>query len=296
MTLKIAFLISGQARNFIYTTFSFKKYVFDNCKNADIFISFKENSRIFYSNEEINKEIIESYKIPIDDRIKDQVYLKFMFGEKLKYFDYDDEIYIKNLINNKLISLKETIKSKIQMSVLDQYARVKNIAEIFEKYSRDNNINYDIIIRLRLDKLWWVSNIDIENFLVDKTKLYFSYIEWKKSKYNNLPNWIQDYYFMGEKNLMLYVMKNFFENLYNSEEFIDEDNHNSSPEVQLGHYVNSDNYLKTKVIVSTIRFNLYALLVNRPLYLKGYFVGNKKDVYKALEKYLQIKMSKTLSN
>ena len=101
---------------------------------------------------------------------------------------------------------------------------------------------------------------------------------------------------MGEKNLMLYVMKNFFENLYNSEEFIDEDNHNSSPEVQLGHYVNSDNYLKTKVIVSTIRFNLYALLVNRPLYLKGYFVGNKKDVYKALEKYLQIKMSKTLSN
>jgi adenylate kinase family enzyme len=288
MTLKIAFLISGHARNYIYTTFSFKKYVFDRCKNADIFISFKENSRTHYSNEEINS-IIKEYKIPIDDKINDSTYLNCMFGEKLKYFNYDNENYIQELVSNKLNSIEESIKDKISLGVLDQYARVKNIAEIFDNYTKENNVNYDVVIRLRIDKLWWVTNIDLERYLIDKNKLYFSYINWEKSKHNGLPNWIQDFFFMGEKNLMIYLMKDFFDKLYISSEFVNIYYLNKSPEIQFGEYVNSNKNIVNKIIVSEIRFNLYSLLVSRSSYLAGYFVGSKKDVYNALGKCLHLK-------
>jgi hypothetical protein len=289
MTLKIAFLISGCARNYIYTTFSFKKYIFNKCKNADIFISFKENSRIYYLKENIQKKIIKEYKIPIDDTIKDLTYLQLMFGNKLKYFGYDNEEYIQHLITNKLNNIDHSIKNKVSVNVLDQYARVKNIAEIFDKYTQDNNVDYDIVIRLRLDNLWWVNNINLEDYLIDKNKLYFSYIDWEKSKHNNLPNWIQDFFFMGDKNLMMYVMKNFFENLYSSSEFINHHELNNSPEIQLGEYINSNQYLRDKIIVSEIRFNLYSLAVSRPLYLTGYFVGSKKNVYNSLRICLNLK-------
>jgi len=288
MTLKIAFLISGYARNYIYTTFSFKKCIFDRCKNADIFVSFKENSRDSYSKEETDK-IIKEYHIPLEDRIKDSTYLNVMFGEKLKYFGYDDETYIEKLKNDKLNNIDNLIKDKISLSVIDQYARVKNIAEIFENYTIQNNVDYDIVIRLRLDKLWWVTNIDIERFIIDKNKLYLSYIDWKKSKYNNLPNWIQDFFFMGEKNVMLFIMKDFLNNLYNSVNFLNEHELNYAPEIQFGNYINSNTYLIDKIIPSTIRFNLNALHVKRPLYLNGYFVGRDKDVYDNLNKFLTLK-------
>jgi len=284
MPLKIAFLISGHARNFIYTTFSFKKYIFDRCKNADIFISFKENSRIQYSSEEINN-LTKEYKIPIDDLINDNTYLNIMFGNNLKYFNYDNEKYIQKLVDDKLNSIENSIKDKISIGVLDQYARVKNIAEIFENYTKENNTNYDIIVRLRLDRLWWVTYIDIEKYIIDKNKLYFSYIDWKKSEINNLPNWIQDFFFMGEQNLMLYVIKNFFEKLYTSSEFINDHNLNNSPEIQFGKYINSNKILTDKIVVSSIRFDLKALFISRPAYLSGYFLGNIKDIINAKNKY-----------
>lgn len=283
MNFKIAFLISGQARNFIYTTFSFKKYVFDSCKNADIYISFKENSRIKYENEDIDN-IIKPYRIPIDDKITDEIYLNAIFGEKLKYFGYDDEIYIQSLINQKLESIDDNLKKYVSIGSLDQYARVKNIAEIFEKKATSR---YDIIVRLRLDSLWWVSKMDIEKFIIDKNKLYLSYVNWKKSKYNGKPNWIQDFFFMGRPELVLYIMKNFLNELYTSKEYLEEHELNNAPELQLGNYINSNVYLKNFIVVSKINRNLCALRVNRPFYLDGYLVGTYNDVYKSLNIYFK---------
>jgi hypothetical protein len=208
-----------------------------------------------------------------------------MFGNNLKYFNYDNEKYIQKLVDDKLNSIENSIKDKISIGVLDQYARVKNIAEIFENYTKENNTNYDIIVRLRLDRLWWVTYIDIEKYIIDKNKLYFSYIDWKKSEINNLPNWIQDFFFMGEQNLMLYVIKNFFEKLYTSSEFINDHNLNNSPEIQFGKYINSNKILTDKIVVSSIRFDLKALFISRPAYLSGYFLGNIKDIINAKNKY-----------
>jgi hypothetical protein len=283
MTLKIAFLISGEARNFIYTTFSFKKYVFDSCKNADIYISFKENSRTRYTKEEVNN-LPEKYKTPLSDDIPDEIYLNAVFGEKLKYFGYDDEIYIKKLIDEKLESISEDLKKYATIGVLDQYARVRNIAEIFQKEAVSS---YDIIVRLRLDSLWWVTKLEIEKYINNLNKIYFSYINWKRSKYNGNPNWIQDFFFMGKPELVLYVMKNFFNELYTSKEYLEEHELNNAPELQLGNYINSNKYFKNLIEVSKINRNLCALAVKRPAYLKGYLVGTYNDVYKSLNIYLK---------
>jgi hypothetical protein len=287
MSLRIAFLISGEARNYIYTTFSFKKYVFNSCSDADMYISFKKNSRIKYLKEDIEKNISIEQQIPIDDIIKDERYLYGMFGDKLKYFGYDDENYIEQLIKSKIDSIDVNLREKISVSTIDQYARVKNIAEIFEVETNKTNKKYDIIIRLRLDKLWWVSKLEIEKYIKDKNKIYFSYIAWKKSKYNGLPNWIQDFFFMGNPELVLYVMKDFFEQMYNSKEYLKEHELNYAPELQLGNYVNSNSYLKNLIVLSNINNNLYALSVKRKLYLNGYFVGTYNDVNKSLSIFIK---------
>lgn len=283
MTLKIAFLISGEARNYIYTTFSFKKYVFDCCKDADVYISFKNNSRKYFLKDEIERNIPKKYEIPIDDTISDEIYLSSMFGNSLKYFGYDDEDYIKKIIEDKYSSVDDELKKYISLATLDQYARVKNIAEIFE--SNKKNIKYDILVRLRLDKLWWVSKLEIEKYITDKNMIYFSYIDWKKSEITGLPNWIQDFFFMGNPDLMLYIMKDFINRLYNSKEYLEEHELNSAPELQLGFYINSNLYFKKFIKASKINKNLCALLIERPLYLKGYYIGTYKDVLKYSKLY-----------
>jgi hypothetical protein len=272
--IKIAFLISGMTRNYIYCSHSFKKYIFDNC-DGDIFISFKKNTRIYYSE---NTKIEDKYKIFIDDKIDDYKFLKVLFKDKLKYFDYDDEEYIEKLKTEKMSTINDNLKSEI--GIFDQYARVRNIAEKFELYKNTNNTHYDVVIRLRLDRIWWLNDIKIEDYIFDKSKIYISYIDRHKSKYNEFTEWAQDFFIMGNVDLMIYIMKNFFENIYKSYEFTLEHKLNKSPEIQFANYINSNKLLENKIVNSTIRFTLCALYCDRPLYLTGYLVGTYKNVYR----------------
>lgn len=276
--LKIAFLISGMARNYIYCSPTFKKHILDNC-NGDMFISFKRNSRTHYSNSDIINQISLRQRTPISDRIDDIVFLKNLFGNKLKYFNYDDEQYISSLKNEKLKTLHENLQNEEHViNMIDQYARVKNIAEKFEDYCNKTQTptKYDIVVRLRLDKIWWTQNINITDFIknAESPKLYLSYINWTKSANNNLPNWIQDYFFMGNKDDMIYIMKDFFTNMYNSYEFTLEHKLNKSPEIQLGNYINSNSNLQQQIVNSEIRYKLCPYYFNFPLYLEGYYIRN----------------------
>ena len=47
-------------------------------------------------------EIENKNKICIDDKIDDYTFLKTLFKDKLKYFDYDDEEYIEKLKTQKI--------------------------------------------------------------------------------------------------------------------------------------------------------------------------------------------------
>jgi len=285
-TIKVAYLISGMTRNYIYSSHSFKKYIFDNCP-GDLFVSFKRGTRTHYSKKEILERIPANERININDNIDDLSVLKYLFSSNLKYFNYDDEEYIEKIISDKISKLREDLIH--EKGILDQYARVKNIAEKFEYYKNKNGITYDIVVRIRLDKIWWINSVNICDYIVDKSKIYISYIDWKKSKYNTFTEWAQDFIFMGDVDLMLYIMKNFINNIYSSYEFILEDKMNKSVEIQFANYINSNKLLENKIINSNIRLTTSALYCERPLYLSGYLVGTTKNVYNAYKKYTRAK-------
>lgn len=285
-TIKVAYLISGMTRNYIYSSHSFKKYLFDNCP-GDVFVSFKRGTRTHYSKKEIVERIPVNERININDTIDDLSFLKYLFSTNLKYFNYDDEEYIEKMMSDKISTLNEDLKH--EKGILDQYARVKNIAEKFEYYKNKNGITYDIVVRIRLDRIWWINSVNIRDYIADKSKIYISYIDWKKSKYNEFTEWAQDFIFMGDAELMLYIMKDFFNNIYNSYDFVLEDKMNKSVEIQFANYINSNKLLENKIINSNIRFTTAALYCDRPSYLSGYLVGTTKNVYNAHKKYIKAK-------
>lgn len=285
-TIKVAYLISGMTRNYIYSSHSFKKYIFDNCP-GDVFVSFKRCTRTHYSKKEILEKIPPNHRININDNVDDLSFLKYLFSSHLKYFNYDDEDYIEKMISNKISTLRQELRH--EKGILDQYARVKNIAEKFESYKNKNGINYDIVVRIRLDRIWWINSVNIADYIFDKSKIYISYIDWKKSKYNDFTEWAQDFIFMGNTDLMLYIMKDFYNNIYNSYEFVLEDKMNKSVEIQFANYINSNKLLENRIVNSDIRFTTAALYCERPLYLSGYFVGTTKNVYNEYKKYLRYK-------
>ena len=279
--LKVAFLISGLTRNYIYCSNTFKKYILDNC-DGDVFVSFKQNSRFHYSSHDINSQIPLNHIRNIDDNIDDNDFLNSLFENKLKYFNYDDEDYIRFLKNEKIKTLHEKLQNEEHViNMIDQYARVKNIAEKFEEYCVQNPLaHYDIVVRLRLDRIWWTRNITITDYIEDASKIYLSYISWTKSPINNLDNWIQEFFFMGNKDTMIYIMKDFFSNIYNSYDFVLENKSNNSPEIQFGNYINSNPILREKIVESKINNELCAYFHDLPLYLKGYYVGTNKNIIK----------------
>jgi hypothetical protein len=283
---KVAYLISGMTRNYIYSSHSFKKFIFDNCP-GDVFVSFKRGTRSHYSKKEIIEQIPATEIININDNIDDLSFLKYLFKHKLKYFNYDDDEYIENMITEKIKTLPEELNC--EKGILDQYARVKNIAEKFEYYKNIHNITYDIVVRIRLDRLWWINNVKISDYIFDKSKIYISYIDWKKSKYNEFTEWAQDFIFMGNTELMIYIMKDFINSIYNSYDFVLEDKMNKSVEIQFANYINSNKLLENKIINSNIRFTSAALYCKRPLYFSGYLVGDAKNVYNAYKKYIRAK-------
>jgi hypothetical protein len=284
--LKVAYLISGITRNYIYSSHSFKKCVFDNCP-GDVFVSFKRGTRTHYSKNEIIQQVHGNERININDNIDDLTFLKYLFKGNLKYFNYDDESYIEEMKSNKISEIDNNIN--YHSIVLDQYARVKNIAEKFEFYKNAYNVSYDIVVRIRLDRIWWVNNVNICDYIYDKSKLYISYVDWKKSKYNEFTEWAQDFIFMGDANLMVHIMKDFFDKIYNSYDFILEDKMNISAEIQFANYINSNKLLENKIVNSDIRFTTAALYCDRPLYLSGYLVGTTKNVFNAYKKYTKNK-------
>jgi hypothetical protein len=290
-SIKVAYLISGITRNYIYSSHSFKKYIFDNCP-GDVFVSFKRGTRTHYLKNEIIEKIPAKERININDNIDDLTFLKYLFASNLKYFNYDDEEYIEQMKATKISNLQSNINN--HLFVLDQFARVKNIAEKFEIYKNRYDVSYDVVVRIRLDRIWWINNINIQDYIVDKNKIYISYIDWKKSKYNEFTEWAQDFIFMGDTNLMLYIMKDFFDNIYNSSDFILEDKMNISAEIQFANYINSNKILENKIVNSDIRFTLAALHCDRPLYLSGYLVGTAKNVYNQYKKWTKNKSNSSL--
>jgi hypothetical protein len=118
---------------------------------------------------------------------------------------------------------------KILFSI-DQYARVKNIANKFEEYCSLNNVKYDIVVRLRLDRLYWKNIYNITEQIKDPTKIYTM---------KTCDTRCADYMFFGETVTIIEIMKNFVDNIYYSITILDflntnpDQNISLAPEVQI---------------------------------------------------------------
>ena len=85
------------------------------------------------------------------------------------------ELLVKRLKAEKMAKINDNLKS--ESGILDQYARVRNIAEKFEIYKNKNNTHYDIIVRLRLDRIWWLNEIKIEDNNIIVNYIIISFIQ-----------------------------------------------------------------------------------------------------------------------
>jgi hypothetical protein len=126
--------------------------------------------------------------------------------------------------------------------------------------------------------LWWVTKINILDYVNDTSKIYVQ---------GNKNNYINDYLFFGNQNLMIYTMKNFVNDCFDTSRFI---NNNENPEFnfiqerQFAFFIYNDENTKNNVELVTYFKNdpNYKSLHARPFsikyYLSGYHVGYLYDV------------------
>lgn len=200
--MKIAFLIFGMTRNYKKCAATFLENVLSPC-NGDIFVSFRKGTE--FLNDDGNTGV------------NDFTFLLNLFGDHLKFFEYDDENVINDIkqhnLNRIYNSFDVTNDDKIRILYsIDQYARVKNIASKFEDYCSSNNVKYDIVVRLRLDRLYWKNIYNITEQIKDPTKIYIM---------KTCDTRCVDYIFFGETVTMIEIMKNFVDNMYSTINVID---------------------------------------------------------------------------
>ena len=149
--MKIAILISGQLRTIEKTINSINKNLVKP-NNADIFISYWDTTEAThkqkkYNFKPINREIIKNVLKP-----------KILQGFKYKN-SYNDKI--QNVKRKKFIKDLEPVHSKNNLPMLYQF---KLLFNLFSKFCKKNNKNYDCIIRLRPD-YYFVKKFKINSFI-----------------------------------------------------------------------------------------------------------------------------------
>jgi len=147
--MRIALLLTGGLRNFEDTFSSFKHFLLD-VNNIDVFFYGLENNK----GREENIRIFEKLFNPKDYVINDQKY-------------YDDIPVNPSYIKTSYFSFHNVFKCN----------QLKN------EYARKHNINYDLIIRCRLDTFWFRS-ISFEELNLSKDNI-LTPMEWSFKEVNS---------------------------------------------------------------------------------------------------------------
>jgi hypothetical protein len=97
-----------------------------------------------------------------------------------------------------------------------------------------------------------------------------------------MSNWVKDFFFFGNQDMMIYLMKNFIDKIYTDIDCLCSNNLNISPEIQLATFVNTDTNLKNKLKQIKI---IDSCFYHIGMYRSGYYLGKKENI----EKYLRIR-------
>jgi hypothetical protein len=105
-------------------------------------------------------------------------------------------------------------------SIISKEKKNRNTEPITEL--TNNDINIDNCFLINLDVKDNKNLLVILNYLSLISNHLRTLIRNKSTKYNEFTEWVQDFIFMGDTDLMIYIMKDFFDNIYNSYDFIPE--------------------------------------------------------------------------
>lgn len=166
--MRVAVLLTGQLR-----TFEMLKYLHMNALirpyNADVFMGI-----------DVNNKLQVEYKNSTDDTPQQHVINAINFFKPIDTFILD-EFTLQGVPNNDIRRFR-------------QYYVVKNLYKMLKTYSEDNNIKYDLIIRLRYDQLIFSDEvplaIDLKNFLYNQknTDIIKNYSSDKKFIFDEIKD------------------------------------------------------------------------------------------------------------
>ena len=213
--MKIAYCFSWQARTFDICYPYIKKNLFDcNSQDYDVFCCVEDDKDLYKINILKPKSILKLKSSEVEKIIKKD-YWKF-----LKKWNYKDFLYTYNTNKSPIIYLQQLYKNK-------------KVNDLRIKYEKENNIKYDIIVRIRFDMLpiheIIINNtknkIVISNCKVDKSNAIndmFAY--WNNENINKYYSMYDNfkeltYKLSIEKNL-LYKFLLFIEKLYTNFYFL----------------------------------------------------------------------------
>jgi hypothetical protein len=226
---KLALCFSGDTRNYKLCFESIKLHLIDKF-DCDIFIS------TYQTNDEIKDDIINLYKPK-----------KYIFNDK-DNIARDVSIYLNNLENVKTNNIHvfeykkiESINftnnftnnnfedfffnydqyetkfqyKKLNVNALCQFFGIYDVSKLCKEYMIDNTIQYDFILRLRLDDKFY------NNFILnelEENEILINCIEYYSDSIK-----LQDYFFMCKPNTF-FKIASLYNNLYNIIETINNNN------------------------------------------------------------------------
>lgn len=212
--MKIALLMSGQARQSWLTAPSLYKYVIEP-NNADVFLYLKKDS-------------LEPNAGNSTEKIVNTV-----FSKNVKSLIFTDDAYdkeVKELIDSNYAKLDEHYKKLnrgkwdklLNTHNTDQYLQLKKCCESAVEYANKNNFKYDLILRVRPD-IGWLNKCDLLR-PITQDLLYVNY-----SLHNVSPDdkphfvsWVEDTCFFGGQDVMSKFCSDFSDKMVDALEVCDE--------------------------------------------------------------------------
>lgn len=211
--MKIALVIHGNLRTFLMPIREkISKRVCDvllekiiKPNNPDVFIETDSND--FYYNNSVN---YSNNKIEIVNQNS------FRIFENINFLTHEEACVIiteninKNIPNIKHLNISEpydaasdqkydllcssNMEGSSPVMLIQQYKKLKKLANAIIDYENNNNFKYDVIIKVRFDSMYTAGSLDIKNYDINKNILFVP---------GTKANLVYDWYAFGDRETMM---------------------------------------------------------------------------------------------
>jgi len=189
---KVAICFSGAIRDFDRCIPSIQKYFLNNFKNKDIFL------HLWTFNKDENNNLITNFKWRNSIISSDKI-INILQPVSYQIDNYNSD-WEQQIISNSGIDLNKFVtldEKNYGINCCSMYWKILKCFELMNEYSKKNNINYDLIIRARLDFIW-------EDYIYPTDfKIINNVVNLIKDRYAIHSNLItNDKFFAGNYNVM----------------------------------------------------------------------------------------------